>query len=60
MIERRERQEFEKEALRAAQLGVKMRISFFAEHRGRCGTADASWQSQLKDQAAAADVFNAM
>jgi len=60
MIGRRERREFGKEAPRAARLGVKMRILFFAEHHGRCGTADASWQSQLKDQAAAADVFDAM
>ncbi len=42
MIERQERQEFEKKALRAAQLSVKMRILFFAEHHKRCSTADAS------------------
>jgi len=42
MIEQQERQEFEKKASRAAQLSVKMRILFFAEHCERCGTVDVS------------------
>jgi len=55
-----ERREFGKEVPRAARLGVGTRISFFAKHHGRCSTANASWQSQLEDQAAAADMFDAM